>query len=555
MTDGRGSIEIMAQTRPTSIHDLVRRTADRFGARPAFAYPQRLVDLWQLPATEITWGDLLADVDRLAAAYRAAGYGYGQRVALLLENRPDFYRHWLALNALGASLVPINPDYRLEELRYLLTHSEAALAVALPAYLPLVREAIGGASVDCHAVSPEAAAAGPPRPTKAPAEDVPGPTTEAALLYTSGTTGRPKGCILTNAYFLYWGERYSTEGGHISLRPGEDRLLQPLPTFHINAIANGFSAMATIGACQVQLDRFHPRSWWDEAVETGATCFHYLGVMPAMLMNLPPGPNDRAHSMRYGMGGGIDPKRHADFEERFGTVLTEGFAMTEGGATSLFVDAVEPRRRGTRCMGYVRPHQEMMLVDDGGAEITGAGTGEMLLRHAGADPKKGFFAGYYKDPAATQAAWAGGWFHTGDVIRRDADGYLYFVERKKNIIRRSGENIAPAEIELVLRRHEAVAEVAVVDAPDPVRGDEVLAFVQTRDGAAGDAALAADLFALCNEQLAYYKAPGYVAFLDSFPVTSTQKVKRGEVAAMAKDPSSLVNCHDFRDRKKRTAPT
>lgn len=545
----------VSDTEAISIHDLVRRTAARWGDRPAFVFPRRLVDLWALGRAEITWSALFSEAEDLAAVYRRAGYGPGHRIAILLENRPDFYRHWLALNALGVSLVPINPDYRLEELRYLLAHSEAALAVVLPEYLPLVREAVDGGDIECHAILAEVVLQEAlPRAKSAPNTGSIDRMTEAALLYTSGTTGRPKACVLTNDYFLYWGERYTSEGGHISLRPGEDRLLQPLPTFHINAIANAFMAMATIGTCLIQLDRFHPRSWWDDAVETGATCFHYLGVMPAMLMNLPAGPNDKAHGMRYGMGGGVDPKHHAAFEERFDTVLCEGFAMTEGGATSLFVDAVEPRRRGSRCMGTVRDHQDMKLIDDRGAKIDGAGAGEMLLRHAGADPQKGFFACYYKDQAATDAAWSGGWFHTGDVIRRDEDGALYFVERKKNIIRRSGENIAPAEIELVLRRHEAVAEVAVVATPDPIRGDEVLAFIEVARDATATPVLAAELFDHCFAHLAYYKAPGYISFLDQFPVTSTQKVKRAEVVAMAKTTANLANFHDFRDRKKRSSP-
>ncbi len=544
----------MTDAPPTTIHGLVQGTAAKYGDRPAFAYPERLVEMWDLPGAEITWSALLADADRLAAAYGAAGYGPGHRIAILVENRPDHFRHWLALNALGVSMVPVNPDYRLEELRYLLGHSEASLAVALPPYLPLIQEAIDSAGLACRVVTPDAVLGGPPPPPTAAGDTPVGAETEAALLFTSGTTGMPKGCILTNAYFRYWGERYSSEGGHISLRPGEDRLLQPLPTFYINAIGNSFMGMATIGGCQVQLDRFHPRSWWDEAVETKATCFHYLGVMPAMLLNLPAGPNDTAHSLRYGMGGGVDPKHHLAFEERFGTVLCEGFAMTEGGGTSLFVDAVEPRKRGTRCMGYVRPHQEARLVDDDGNDIEGAGAGELLLRHAGPDHRKGFFSGYYKEEAATAEAWEGGWFHTGDVIRREADGSLYFVERKKNIIRRSGTNIAPAEIELVLRRHDAVADVAVVATPDPIRGDEVLAFVTLAPGATGDASLAETLFDYCFEQLAYYKAPGYVAFLDALPVTSTQKVKKAEATALARSPDKLDACFDFRDRKKRSAP-
>jgi acyl-CoA synthetase (AMP-forming)/AMP-acid ligase II len=156
--------------------------------------------------------------------------------------------------------------------------------------------------------------------------------------------------------------------------------------------------------------------------------------------------------------------------------------------------------------------------------------GELLVRHAGSEPRYGFFREYLKDAEATAAAWQGGWFHTGDVVRRGADGSLHFVDRKKNVIRRSGENISAVEVESVLMQHPSIRQVAVAPAPDPVRGDEVFACVVS-EGPAPDAAarkqIAADIVAWCLSRLAYYKAPGYVAFVAAVPLTSTQKIQRG----------------------------
>jgi len=177
--------------------------------------------------------------------------------------------------------------------------------------------------------------------------------------------------------------------------------------------------------------------------------------------------------------------------------------------------------------------------------------GEMLIRARGPDPRRGFFSGYFKDPAATEAAWAGGWFHTGDVLRRDAEGRLYFAERKKSIIRRSGENIAPAEVELVLFQCPLVRNVAVIAAADPVRGEEVMACVEPAAGVPASRETAEALFAFCSERLAYYKAPGYVAFFDALPTTSTQKVQKAGLAALGRDPQSHENLIDLRDRKRR----
>jgi crotonobetaine/carnitine-CoA ligase len=165
-------------------------------------------------------------------------------------------------------------------------------------------------------------------------------------------------------------------------------------------------------------------------------------------------------------------------------------------------------------------------------------------------PRHGFFAGYLKDDRATEEAWRGGWFHTGDVVRQDGDGMLYFVDRKKNIIRRSGENIAAAEIEAVLQAHDDVAQVAVVAAPDEVREEEVMACVVPMPGVTGDAALAERLFEWCMARLAYFKAPGWVLFLPSLPTTGTQKVQKTQLFPRGEDPRRRPGAIDLRDRKR-----
>jgi acyl-coenzyme A synthetase/AMP-(fatty) acid ligase len=181
--------------------------------------------------------------------------------------------------------------------------------------------------------------------------------------------------------------------------------------------------------------------------------------------------------------------------------------------------------------------------------------GELLVRAAGPEPRRGFFREYLKDPQATALAWEGGWFHTGDVITRGEDGSLFFVDRRKNVIRRSGENISAVEVESVLRRHPDVRDVAVAATPDALRGDEVLACVvpvRPLDDA-GREALAHGLVAICLEQLAYFKAPGWVAFVDALPLTPTQKVQRGELRALAARLPGTPACVDTRAAKKRPA--
>src|SRR3954470_4308973 len=488
-----------------SVYGAFERTARRHGSKP-FLHPPGF-----------TYSACLDKVDTLAAHYRARGYGTGHRVALKLGNRPEFFLHFLALNSLGASIVPLNPEYRQAELDYVLQHSEACLVIDQSLEEDL--SALPGA---------------PP----------PGDSGECALLYTSGTTGKPKGCLLSNFYFLNIGQRYVEEGGLCTLRFGEERLITPLPLFHMNALACSTTAMILSAGCVVQLDRFHPRTWWREVVASRATIVHYLGVMPAILMQLPPSAEDRGHRVRFGYGANANPKDHAAFEERFGFPLIEAWAMTETGGGAMVVASREPRHVGTRCIGRPRDPVELNITE----------SGELLVRHAGADPGRGFFSGYLKDEAATEEAWRDGWFHTGDSVRRGPDGQLHFVDRLKNIIRRSGENIAAQEVETALAGHPAVRLVAVVTAPDALRDEEVLACVVLKESASPvrDTALAIQRH--CLERLSYFKAPGYVAFVDELPVTSTNKVQKARLADFASNPLASPRCFDLRDGKRRPTP-
>ena len=276
---------------------------------------------------EIGYREARERVAALSALYRAAGYGRGHRVALLLENRPDFHLHWWALNALGCGIVPINPAYRRDEMVYLLDHSEAALVVSVPERMADVEAAVGDLANAVPIIDAASLPSRFPGPRDgAKAGGAPGIDGEAALLYTSGTTGRPKGCILTNRYFLNAARWYREAGGLMTLEDGCERLLNPLPLHHANALAIGSMAMLSAAGCIVMADRFHPRSWWADVAATRATIIHYLGIMPPLLLSLPPGPQDRAHSVRFGAGAGIDPKHHEAFEERF------GFPLSKAGA-------------------------------------------------------------------------------------------------------------------------------------------------------------------------------------------------------------------------------
>jgi acyl-CoA synthetase (AMP-forming)/AMP-acid ligase II len=536
---------------PDTVFAAFQAASARHTHRPFISVLTETAEAYDIAAGELSYGQVRGAVERLTSAYRRAGYGHGHRVGVLLENRPDFFLHWFALNALGVSVVPINPELRAAELEYLTDHSEivAALAIASRHGDLIAAAKAVGRTIKAFGPNdkPVPIAVPPPKP------GVPDRNSECALLYTSGTTGRPKGCVLPNEYFLYAGYWYAKVGGLIDIRDSEERMLTPLPVFHMNAMACSTMAMVSVGGCLILLDRFHPRSWWDSVREARATIVHYLGVMPPMLMGARRSPQDGDHAVRFGFGAGVDPALHGAFEERFGFPLIEAWAMTETGAGAEVAAFGEPRHIGTRCFGRPGAELETRIVTDRGDDAAINEPGELLVRHAGAAPRYGFFREYLKDAEATAEAWRGGWYHTGDVVYRSADGSLHFVDRKKNVIRRSGENISAAEVEGVLMQHPAVKQVAVAPTSDPVRGDEVFACVVVQPDAIAGAALAEDIVRWSLSRLAYYKAPGYVAFVPAVPLTSTQKIQRGGLKELVAASLGTSSCTDTRAMKKRVA--
>ncbi|WP_204114401.1 AMP-binding protein [Shimia biformata] len=498
----------------------------------------------------LTYADALAEIRRLAGHFAAAGLGHGHRVAVLLGNRPEMVLVKQALNRIGAGWVPVNPDYRPAETAYLLQDSRPVLILTCAAMQDAMQAGLATSGLDIPLVTleeiPAALPAALPHVASAPraGQPVTGES-EASLIYTSGTTGRPKGCILSHDYEISLGEWYASVGGLLQLKPRETRIYCPLPLFHVNAgILLTFGVIAS-GTCQIAAERFRASTWWAEIAQTRANAAHYLGIIIPALMNAPAAPTDRDNGLDWAVGAGVEPTLHRAFETRFGCPLIEVWGMTE--MCRILADAHAPRQIDTRAMGRPVPGLEVRVVDEHDKEVPRGTPGEMVLRHSAETPRKWFFSGYLNLPEETEKSWAGGWFHTGDTVVMDDSDMVFFLDRKKNIIRRSGENIAAAEIEAVLQEHEAVERVAVISVPDAMRDEEVMACVQTTG--TGSETLARVLFDWCFERLSYYKAPGWVRFVDEVPVTGTQKVQKHSLFADGEDPT--CGAFDFRDLKKR----
>jgi crotonobetaine/carnitine-CoA ligase len=580
----------MSPALPETLHAAFAAACARAGALPFLAESACSGGrVWSFAQAEL-------EIDALADAYAAAGWGLGHRVALGMGNHPRHFFHFLALNRLGASIVPLNPDHRGAEIRHALRLSCADLVVALPERAGVVTQALEqseaegaalralpvvtldardaadlagaarpAARAEAAETDPKADAAPPgstgsaaallrallPRATPSPrVSDAATPwQREVAILFTSGTSGPPKGCVLTNEYVLTAGAWYRDLGGELTLHPAQERLLNPLPVFHMNCGMTTVATMCLTDNCLVLPDRFHVSTWWEDCVRSRATAVHYLGIMPPALFKQAPSDWESRHTVRFGLGAGCDPSLHPQVEARFGFPFVEVWGMTETGR--FLANQHEPRLTHTRAFGREAEPLEVRVIDDADRDLPDGSAGELLVRARGPDPRQGFFSGYLDDDEATQRAWRGGWFHTGDVVTRDASGMLYFVDRRKDMIRRSGENISAGEVEAVLAAHPAVARVAVLAVPDEMRDEEVLAVVVPAAGHAADEATARALALHCRAELAYYKAPAWVAFRAELPVTATNKLQKNRIFAPGED--ARAGAFDLRALKTRPA--
>lgn len=534
-----------------SVWEAWHQTAQDHPERPAFHIPRQACAAYSDEAIDYQYGEATAEIEELTRVYRDAGYGRGHKVALALDNRVEHFFHFLAINALGATIVPLNMDLGAKELGFVLDDCGCDLIVALAGHSGAISAALTEVGLQCPILTLEEWGA-LPKPDAVAGGHTPILEDSAAILYTSGTTGQPKGCILSNQYFLTVGHWYADIGGYLALRPGQERLLTPLPLFHVNAFAFSFMACVMTANCLIQIDRFHPRNWWQTLRDSQATAIHYLGVMPAILLKMDAGEaDDFSDQIRFGFGAGVDPKHHEAFEARFGFPLVEGWAMTETGAAACIMVHDDPRHVSERCIGRCPSYLDMRIVNDEGAELTGGESGELLVRSKGSDPRLGFFSGYYGNDTETNAAWKGGWLHTGDVVRQNPDGAYFFVERRKNIIRRSGENIAAAEVESALLENPEIRNCAVAPIEDEIRGEEVMVLVEVADEVVADNDTATRIFADADASLAYYKVPAYIAFVDALPVTGTQKVQRRAINELCGQYLQSGTVFDFRAQKKR----
>jgi crotonobetaine/carnitine-CoA ligase len=524
--------------------------ARRFPNRPFLSFQGR---------PDVTFGEIEMRSRQIARGLSELGVRVGDRVLVMLPNGLEFVETWFAVNMLGAVLVPVNTAYRSEYLAHVMNDSGATLMVAGETFLHVIAEVEESATTLKTVVvvaEGERSTVGPVRLTTLSFDDLrstPDSPPEqpvavgdpAAIMYTSGTTGRSKGVVMPH--------------GHLHLNPvvyieqlgltDKDVLYTCLPLFHANALLLGIYGALILGTRVAVARRFSASGWLNDIREAGATVTNLLGAMSDFIVAQDPNGTDADNPLRIATMIPISPKIGPAFERRFGVKLIELYGSTEVNCP--LYHPIDAAYRPGSCGTVATKWFDCQLVDPvTDVEVPVSMAGELVVRN-----KTPFtiMSGYHGRPQETVAAWRNLWFHTGDVMRRDADGFFYFVDRMKDCIRRRGENISSFEVEAVVRSHPAVKEVAVVGIASPYDSveQEVKACIVLNAGAE---VTQKALFDHCAERMPDFALPRFIEFMDAFPKTPTEKIRKDVLRLSGIGPATWVEpSASGNSRKKRSA--
>ena len=489
---------------------ILTRQAERFAQRPL------------VTAGDTTWtyADTCEAAARFAGTMQSAGIQGGDRIAIICSNRIEFLEVVLGCAWLGAIAVPINVASRGPQLQHILSNCGARLLMMEAAYAEnlamldpgeLAIETIWliGAAADVR--MGEIGSAPLPRGSERIAAAAVQPGDLSLILYTSGTTGPSKGVCCPQAQYFWWAVNTASL---LQLRT-DDVLCTSLPLFHTNALNTFYQALLT-GSCVRYEKRFSASGFFSSLAHHRATVTYLLGAMVPILLSRPVSQEETSHSVRIALAPGVPAQFHEEFTQRTGIRLLDGWGSTE--TNFVLGTTVEHQKPGL--MGPVFEGFQARVVDDQDNDVADDTAGELVVR---ADDPFAFATGYFGTPEKTVEAWRNLWFHTGDRVVRQADGYFRFVDRLKDSIRRRGENISSFEVEQVLLSHPAVANAAAFPVRSPLAEDEVMAVVVLHPG---QPLTESELIAFCEPRLPYFALPRYLEFMNELPSTESGKVQK-----------------------------
>jgi crotonobetaine/carnitine-CoA ligase len=473
----------------------------------------------------ISYQEMDEMANRFANGLRALGVDKGKKLAVMLPNCPEYLFLLFGAAKIGAVTVPINTAYKGQLLAHIINNSDAEVLVMDGQHLEAIKDIADGLrGLKTVLIYPDAAHAASlsfgtvlplvslyDAPTVKPLAEV-SHTDPVMILYTGGTTGPSKGVVMTNHFYYFYARMVARSIGYTE----EDVSYTCMPLFHINAQIGSIVSALYAGAQVALYQRFSATTFWEEIRTSGSTVFLGMGAVGNILMKNQPEPEDLKNRVRLAVI--VPPPGDLEgFEKRFGLrVIYETFGMTE--CLIIPPKLYEPRRPG--CCGKPVEDYEVRIVDDDDLPLGPGETGEIVMR-----PRQPYtmMSGYYKMPEATLDAFRNLWFHTGDLGYFDEDGFLYYVGRKKDAIRRRGENISAFEIEAAVNQHPAVLESAAIAVPSDLGEDDVKIVVVLKPGTE---LTPEDLIRHCEPRMAYFMIPRYVEFKDSLPKNPSQRIEK-----------------------------
>lgn len=469
---------------------------------------------------EFTYRDFDEAVNRAAAMLAEQGIAKGDVVSLLMHNSAEYIIAYFACWKLGALAGPINLLLKAEEVAYVISNSEAKGVLVHSEFLPSIENVRGQTPTletvivfdDEFLATENLRGAGPLAPVAIDKDD------EAIIIYTSGTTGKPKGCLLTHGNVIANARQIS----EWLCFTDQDRLLTLMPLFHMNAVSVTTMSALYGGGSTVVSPKFSASRFWRIISDYQITSFGSVATMLSMLLSAYPEgvPTGlRTEQLRFAMCGSapVPAETLKRFEDTFDCLVIEGYGLSESTCRSTF-NPPDQRRRAGSC--GIPIGNEMKVVDDDDEDVPDGQLGEIVLRG------ENILKGYYKNEDATATAFRNGWFHTGDIGYRDADGFFYIVDRKSDMIIRGGENIYPREIDEVLYQHPEVAAAATIGVPDQLYGEEVAAYVVLKEGVN---VTEEELGSFCRARLADYKCPKTIRIVTEIPKGPTGKLLKREL--------------------------
>ncbi len=483
-----------------------------------------------------TYAEFNAAVDAAAHLLASSGLGKGDVVSLLMPNSAEYIIAYFACWKLGAVAGPVNSLLKSQEMAYVIADSESKALLYHSEFLSQVHEVaplvwaenddlIENAIIQFDNEAEATGGYAEFAKDSLEARNVPlSKDDDAIIIYTSGTTGKPKGCLLTHGNLIANARQISQWLGFTE----NDRLLTMMPLFHMNAVSVTTMSALYAGGSTVVSPKFSASRFWQMISDYEITSFGSVATMLSMLLTTYPDgvpANLKTERLRFAMCGSapVPAEVMKRFEETFNCLVIEGYGLSESTCRSTFNPPDQQRRPGS-CGKPIG--NEMRVVDEEDREVADGELGEIVLRG------ENILKGYYRNPEATATAFRGGWFHTGDVGYRDADGFFYIVDRKSDMVIRGGENIYPREIDEVLYQHPAVAAAAAIGVPDQLYGEEVAAVVVLKEG--GEAT-EEEIIAFCRARLADYKCPKTVRFVSEIPKGPTGKLLKRELVSQFAD--------------------